>query len=109
MWEKTLLKFHRIMVLPTPFYGNEIWTLTKTDFSRYPLQTGNFKDGRRDRGISKGVNVFSVNKKIECRIKCKRYLNRRKMITLLNNLDSIQEETKQVRRLQNQGERNKPG
>jgi hypothetical protein len=74
IWKKTLLRFDKIMAIPTLLYGSECWTLTKRQNSRLEAAEMCFLRSvacyrlivhRRDEDIREELQIIDINSRIK--------------------------------------------
>jgi hypothetical protein len=72
--KETLLRFYKIMAIPTLLYGSECWTLTKRQKSRLEAEEMRFLisvigyrliDHRRNEDISEELQIIDINSRIK--------------------------------------------
>jgi hypothetical protein len=72
--KETLLRFYKIMAIPTSLYGSECWTLTKSQKSRLETAEMHFLrsvagyqliDHRRDEDIREELQIIDINSRIK--------------------------------------------
>lgn len=77
VWTDVLLKFDREIIVPTHSYGNEVWTLTKSDCKRVqigkikfscPMAGYTLRDCKKNSDIREELSIFPINKLISHRM-----------------------------------------